>query len=155
MTAPVILFGLPRSVYTRVARLVLEEKGVAYALQEVEIFDAGGVPDEHLRRHPFGRIPVLAHGDLQFYETAAICRYVDEAFSGPSLQPVSPAMRARMAQVIGVLDSYGYRPMVWGLFVQRVSLVLRGGAADESIVAASVGQAATVLEALASLQGTA
>ena len=154
MTPSVTLYGLSRSVYTRIARLVLEEKGVAYTLREVEIFGSSGAPAEHLARHPFGRIPVLAHGAFQLYETAAICRYVDESFPGASLQPVTPAARARMAQVIGVLDSYAYRPMVWGLFVQRVSLPLRGGATDESIVAASLKQVATTLDALASLQGS-
>jgi glutathione S-transferase len=153
MTPPVVLYGLSRSVYTRIARLVLEEKGVAYVLQGVEIFGTAGVPAEHFARHPFGRIPVLAHGDLQFYETAAICRYVDEAFPGPDLQPSNPAARARMAQIIGLLDAYAYRPMVWGVFVQRVSLPLRGGITDEGVVASSLKQVATSLDALASLQG--
>jgi glutathione S-transferase len=149
----VVLYGLSRSVYTRIARLVLEEKGVEYTLHEVEVFGASGVPAEHLARHPFGRIPVLAHGDLQVYETAAICRYVDESFPGPRLQPPTPVARARMAQFIGVLDSYAYRPMVWGVFVQRVSLPLRGGIADEGVVAGATKQAVTALDALASLQG--
>ena len=49
--------GLSRSVYTRIARLALEEKGVRYTLEEVEIFGPAGVPAEHLARQPFGRIP--------------------------------------------------------------------------------------------------
>jgi glutathione S-transferase len=56
-----MLFGLERSVYTRIARLALEEKGVPYSLHEVEIFGASGVPQEHLQRHPFGRTTVLLH----------------------------------------------------------------------------------------------
>jgi len=43
MTDPV-LFGLSRSVYTRIARLALEEKGVRYTLEEVEIFGPTGAP---------------------------------------------------------------------------------------------------------------
>jgi hypothetical protein len=35
----VILYGRPHSVYTRIARLVLEEKGVPYAFEEVDVFD--------------------------------------------------------------------------------------------------------------------
>ena len=91
MTPAVQLYGLARSVYTRIARLALEEKGVSYTLHEVEIFGPGGVPAEHCKRHPFGRIPALAHGDSQLYETAANTRYVDEAFQGPALQPADAA----------------------------------------------------------------
>ena len=36
------LYGLSRSVYTRIARLALEEKGVDYGFEEVEIFGKGG-----------------------------------------------------------------------------------------------------------------
>ena len=152
-STPVQLFGLERSVYTRVARLALEEKGVEYALHEVEIFGAEGVPREHLRRHPFGRIPVLQHGAFMLYETTAITRYVDEAFPGPALQPESPTQRARMNQVIGVLDAYAYRPMVWGVFVERVRVPSSGGTSDEALIAASLKSAATCLDALEHLLG--
>lgn len=146
------LFGLSRSVYTRIARLAFEEKAVPYRLEEVEIFGPAGVPAEHLSRHPFGRIPVLAHGDFQLYETQAICRYIDEAFPGPSLQASTPAARARMVQVIGMLDAYAYRPMVWGVFVQRVRIALRGGVPDEEVIRSSLLGVETALDALAALQ---
>lgn len=146
-----VLFGLERSVYTRIARLALEEKGVSYSLQEVEIFGPEGVPKEHLQRHPFGRIPVLQHGALSLYETSAITRYVDEAFPGPALQPSRPLQRAWMNQVIGLLDSYAYRPMVWGVFVQRVRVPLSGGIPDEPQIASSLQSSATCLGALEAL----
>ena len=60
-----VLYGLSRSVYTRIARLALEEKGVRYTLEEVEIFGADGVPEEYLARQPFGRIPVLDEVHLE------------------------------------------------------------------------------------------
>ena len=144
----VVLFGLERSVYTRIARLALEEKRVPYTLHEVEIFGRQGVPAEHLRRHPFGRIPVLQHGTFVLYETAAITCYVDEAFAGPPLQPSAPAQRARMNQIVGILDSYAYRPMVWGVFVQRVRIPSSGGTADEAEIGRALAGAATCLAAL-------
>lgn len=150
-----VLFGLERSVYTRIARLALEEKAVPYSLQEVEIFGPEGAPKEHFQRHPFGRIPVLQHGALSLYETSAIARYVDEAFPGPALQPTSPSQRARMNQVIGILDSYAYRPMVWGIFVQRVRVPLSGGTPDEPQIAKSLQSSATCLGALEALLSTA
>lgn len=153
---PVTLYGLDRSVYTRIARLALEEKRVAYALEPVEIFGPEGVPPAHRARHPFGRLPVLRHGDFQLYETAAITRYVDEAFAGPPLQPAAVRDRARMNQIVGLLDAYAYRPMVWDVFVQRVRLPRTGGTPDEAVVARGVAAARTALGALEALaQGSA
>jgi glutathione S-transferase len=142
------LFGLERSVYTRIARLALEEKRVAYELREVEIFGPEGVPAQHLERHPFGRIPVLRHGDFELYETGAITRYVDEVFPGPALQPKDTQRRARMNQIIGLLDAYAYRPMVWGVFVQRVRVPASGGTPDEGEIARSLAAAERCLAAL-------
>ena len=144
----VTLFGLQRSVYTRVARLALAEKQVPHGLCEVEIFGPDGVPPAHLARHPFGRIPALDHDGFLLYETSAITRYVDEAFDGPALQPREPAQRARMNQIIGLLDAYAYRPLVWGVFVQRVRLPLQSQATDEEEVRRSLAAADTVLGVL-------
>lgn len=152
MSVP-ILYGLSRSVYTRIARLALEEKGVRYALDEVDIFGGAGVPRDHRRRHPFGRIPTLTHEVFQLYETVAITRYVDEAFAGPALQPAEPKARARMTQIMSVLDAYGYRPMIWGVFVQRVAIPRKGGAPNDAIVAESMEQVKTCLTALDALLG--
>lgn len=148
---PVQLYGLERSVYTRIARLALEEKGVPYALQEVEIFGPAGVPAEHLVRHPFGRIPVLRHGGFMLYETASITRYVDEAFDGPPLQPATPGERARMNQIVGLLDAYAYRPLVWGVFVERISAPRSGRAPDEARIADALPPCERALAALTAL----
>ena len=37
--------------------------------------------------HPFGKIPVMRHGDLELFESKAICTYIDRAFDGPPLMP--------------------------------------------------------------------
>lgn len=100
--AAVNLFGIERSVYTRTARLALGEKEVAHTLQEVDVFGPDEVRAAHLSRHPFGRIPVLEHGDFRLYETAAIGRDADEAFVGPPLQARDRQVRARMNQPIGM-----------------------------------------------------
>src|SRR5262245_23935102 len=107
-----ILFGATYSVYVRIARLALEEKRVPYRLVEIDIFAEGGPPTDYLRRHPFARIPAFEHDGFQLYEAGAISRYVDEAFPGPSLQPREARARARMNQIIGLLDSYAYRTLV-------------------------------------------
>ncbi|MGE0421366.1 MAG: glutathione S-transferase family protein [Reyranellaceae bacterium] len=150
MTTPV-LFGAAYSVYTRTARLTLAEKGVDCRFDEVDVFAAGGPPREHLQRQPFGKIPAFEHGDLRLYETAAICRYVDEAFDGPALQPATPASRAVMAQAIGICDSYVYRPGVWDIYVERLRVPARGGTPDEAKIAAAIATVRKALEELARL----
>ena len=146
------LFGADNSVYVRIARLALIGKNVDHELIPVDIFAEGGAPDWYLERHPFGRIPAFEHGALRLYETAAITRYVDEAFDGSSLQPADPPSRAVMNQIVGVLEAYAYRPMVWGVYVERVSKPKRGGAPDEALVSASLEQSRTCLSALAALK---
>ena len=119
MTKP-ILYGADYSVYVRIARMVLEEKGIDYELVPLDIFAAEGVPTWYREIHPFGRIPAFEHEGFRLFETNAITRYVDEAFDGPALQPDDVRGRARMGQMTGMLDAYGYRAMVWDVAVERL-----------------------------------
>ncbi|TDH57848.1 glutathione S-transferase family protein [Dankookia rubra] len=147
------LYGAPYSVYVRAARLALAEKGVAYELVPVDVFTPGGPPAEYLKRHPFGRIPAFEHRGFRLYETGAITRYVDEAFSGPALQPASPEARARVNQAIGVLDAYAYRTLVWDIYVERVVAPAQGREPDEARICAALPRAATCLGALEQIMG--
>jgi glutathione S-transferase len=149
-----ILFGAPYSVYVRSVRLALAEKGVPYRLVEVDVFAPGGPPAEYLaQRHPFGRIPAFEHDGFRLYETSAIARYVDEAFAGPRLQPSDPRDRARMNQIISVLDNYAYRTLVWDIFVERVRAPAQGRQSDEARIAAALPKARACLAALTELMG--
>ncbi|TIV14765.1 MAG: glutathione S-transferase family protein, partial [Mesorhizobium sp.] len=77
-----ILYGADYSVYVRIARMTLEEKGIGYELAPLDIFAADGIPAWYLEHHPFGRIPAFEHDGFRLFETGAIARYVDEAFDG-------------------------------------------------------------------------
>lgn len=154
MTAPV-LFGATYSVYTRIARLALAEKQVRHGFEEVDIFAADGVPADYRRLHPFARIPALRHGDLTVFQTVAISRYVDEGFPGPPLQAGDAGTRARMAQIVGILDSYAYRTMVWDVFVERVRKPVRGEAPDEGRIAAALPAAERCCAVLSEFLGQA
>jgi glutathione S-transferase len=150
-----IVFGAAYSVYVRAVRLALEEKGVHDELVPVDIFAPAGPPPEHKARHPFGKIPGFEHAGFRLYEAGAITRYVDEAFPGPRLQPEDPRHRARMNQIISILDSYAYRTLVWDIYVERVSRPASGAAADEQKIAAALPKAEICLSALAELMGKA
>jgi glutathione S-transferase len=110
MADPVQLQGWRYSVYTRIARLALLSKQVEHETIEVDPF--AELPEAYLRLHAFGRVPVLTHGAFRLFETGAITRYVDRAFPGRPLQPEGAAALARMDQVISVVDSYAYWPLI-------------------------------------------
>lgn len=147
-----VLHGFRYSVYARIARLALAEKGLESTWVEVDPF-AEDLDPGFLSLQPFGRVPVLVHDGFALYETAAITRYVDEAFAGPVLQPEEPRERARMAQVMGIVDSYAYRPLVRQVFSHRVFRPALGGDVDETEIKAGLAAAPTVLDALEALAG--
>lgn len=145
--AEIVLHGYRYSVYTRIARIVLLEKGVSWKDKEVDPFDAD-MPESFLDLHPFRRVPVLEHRSFHIYETAAICRYVDAAFDGLSLTPDNAKAMARMAQVVSIVDSYGYRPMVRDVFGQTVFAPLMGQVPDETRIVTGLAASRPVLAAL-------
>jgi glutathione S-transferase len=145
-----VLHGYRYSVYNRIARLVLAEKGVDYERVEVNPF-APDIPAAYLALQPFGRVPTLVHDGFALYETAAITRYIDRAFAGPALQPGAPQTLARMDQIIGVVDAYAYWPLVRQVFSHRVFRPRLGQPGDEAEIAAGVAASAKVLAALESL----
>ncbi len=145
-----VLHGYRYSVYLRIARLALAEKGVSYRQVEVNPF-APDVPAAYLALHPFGRVPTLVHDGFALYETAAITRYIDRAFRGAALQPAAPQSLGRMDQIIAVVDSYGYWPMVRQVFAQGVFRRHTGQPFDPAEIALGLTGAAKVLAAIEAL----
>jgi glutathione S-transferase len=113
----ITLYGAGYSVYTRIARLALEELGLDHEIVEVDIFDKASLPEDYAQRQPFSKIPALDHDGFSLYETDAIAFYLVEAFDGAALTPRDAKARARMRQVMRICDNYAYNDLVWGVFV--------------------------------------
>jgi glutathione S-transferase len=146
------LHGYRYSVYSWIARLALHEKGVGYQWVEVDPF-AENVPPEYLALHPFKRVPTLVHDDFVVFETSAITRYVDEGFDGPKLQPLKAADRARVSQVLSIVDSYAYWPLVRQVFSHGVFRPRLGRPAHRSEYQRGLEATPRVLRALDELAG--
>lgn len=147
MNKPVVLRGYKFSVYNRIARMALHEKGVPYDTEEIDPF-SDDIPAHYLLRHPFGRVPVLSHGTFDVYETTAIGRYVDAAFDGPRLVPRGVESLTRLAQVVSIVDSYGYRALVRQVFAHRVFRPAVGVESDEAEIENGLAASRPVLQAL-------
>jgi glutathione S-transferase len=59
-----------------------------------------------------------------------------------------------MNQVIGIIDSYAYRPMIWDVFVARVVAAEEGIVPDEKLVADALAKARTCCRALDAILGS-
>ena len=150
MADPVV-YGPAFSTYVRSVLLTLEEKGAPYRLEEVNILEGAQQTPEHRARHPFAKVPAFEHDGFALYETVAMMHYVDETFEGPSLQPSEPRERARMAQVLGIVNAYAYPACIGACVIQRLVVPLTGGTPDEAVIAEAVPQATTSVEALEAL----
>lgn len=125
------LYGPAYSAYTRIVRLVLEEKAVPYVLEEVDFISAG-MPAAQKERHPFGMVPALEHDGHMLFEAGAISRYLDDVVPEPALVPSDSAERSLMAATISVLDNYIW-PDLRELVTQTLFTTLVGGWPDDSI----------------------
>src|SRR5208283_2432656 len=101
------VIGSTRSTYTRVVRMVCEEKGIDYVLTEAEL----GAP-EILAIHPFGKMPVMRHGDVELFESKAIATYLDRRFPGLSLFPSEPVPAALAEQWVSVVNTLVDRTLI-------------------------------------------
>ena len=97
-------------------------------------------------------MPAFEHDGFRLFETAAITRYVDEAFAGPALQPADVAAArndepdhrpARIPTPIGA--------MVWDVYVERIDKPNEGKVSDEALISPA-GKVRTCLATLAKLK---
>lgn len=151
MSKPIV-FGPGFSTYVRSVRLALEEKGVDYELQEIN-FLAAPMPPEQIARQPFAKVPAFEHDGLELYESAAISQYVDEAFEGPALQPSDVRERARMNQIISILNSYTYPCTITKLFIPRVVFPMLGNEPDEAAIEGALPEVRKCMKVLSELRG--
>lgn len=152
MAAPIV-YGPAYSTYVRTVCMALQEKQIAYKLIEVDITKGENRLPEHLKRHPFGKVPAFEHDGFPLFETGAIARYVDEAFGGPALQPKEVKARARMNQVISVIDNYAYGCLIGAVVMQRLVAPLLGHEVDETVIREALPTAEQVLKVLQDLLG--
>lgn len=94
------IIGVPQSTYVRVVRMAAEEKGVPYDLDPQPPHS-----DPVKAVHPFGKVPVMRHGDFELCESRAIASYIDRVFDGPALMPNDPAIAARAEQWISIVNT--------------------------------------------------
>lgn len=140
--------SIPGSPFGRAVMIALEEKGASYRLRSVD--PTSMTSQEHLLRHPFGRVPVLEHRDYWLYETQAILRYIDRVVQPGSLTPLDPRDAGRMDQVMNVSDWYLFHGVANVIGFHRVVAPrVLGIPSDEAAIEQAMPAATRVFEVLA------
>lgn len=75
-------------------QLALEEKGLPYEPVLLSFSTGEHKTPEHLGRHPHGKVPALADGEITLYESGPIVEYLEDRYREPPLLPAAPVERA-------------------------------------------------------------
>src|ERR1044071_1725238 len=137
--AELAFHSMPDSAYLWTAMHVADEKSVCY-----EFFPLTYRSPEHLRLHPFGKMPVLQHGDTFLYETLAITHYIDTAFDFIRDSCHYPLHRysVRRTRIAAAKSSRAGAHAALGQHHQRIRL-----SDDESIYQRAIGPAGVGIRA--------
>jgi glutathione S-transferase len=146
------LYGIPGSPFVRSVEIALKEKHLDYDFHAMAPGEHKG--EEHLKRHPFGRVPAFDHDGFELYEAQAIIRYLDERFPHPPLTPGDAQSRARMNQVIGIIEWYFFPKAAAPIAFNRIiGPRLLGLPSDEAAIADAMPMARTCFAELDRLLG--
>jgi len=137
-TAPVKLFGSPTSTCAMRAIFTGHELGFPCELHLVDMAKGEHKSAAHLKRQPFGKVPYCEDGDLCFYESRAICRYLTDKYINESKVQLVPKQselkkRARFEQWMS-LEATTYTPEVSTLINAWIAVKM-GGKRDEAACA--------------------
>jgi len=80
--------------------MVCEEKAIPYDLKQSPPHSA-----DVSAIHPFGKVPVMRHGDFELCESKAIATYLDLSFAGPKLIPTEPRHAALTEQWVSLVNT--------------------------------------------------
>ena len=130
MTIPEII-GSARSSYTHAVRLICEEKGIDYVLTEKPLR-----APEIRAIHPFGKMPVLRHGDFQLFESKAIATYLDRSFPAPFLFPSDARLAALTEQWISLVNTLVDQTLIRTYIYAYIAPKTGGAAPDRETIEA-------------------
>ena len=120
MTDCVLLRGYHYSVYTRIVRVALSEKRVAHDIEEIDPFTP-----RHPEELPCPGIPSASSLSCPMERSTSTRPLQSSAMSTPPFRahrwcPPSHQRLLGRPQVVSIIDSYGYRPMIRQVFAHRV-----------------------------------
>ncbi|HYB90032.1 MAG TPA: glutathione S-transferase family protein [Candidatus Binataceae bacterium] len=96
-------WGTLRSTHASKTKIVLEEKGLKYRIENLPPGNLWKKPPEMLARHPLGKVPYIEDEGITIFDSTVIDEYLEERYPEPHLMPadVIARMRVREAEQFG------------------------------------------------------
>jgi glutathione S-transferase len=104
---------VPSSNCDRV-KIALAEKSLAWEGITVSLARKEQKSAEHLKRNPYGKIPVIDDDGKILFESCIINEYLDEKYPNPPLMPKDPYVRGRGRILVDYALNYLHEPY-WAL----------------------------------------
>jgi glutathione S-transferase len=114
-------------------KIALAEKGLAWEGIWVKLAKREQKSPDHLKRNPYGKIPVLDDDGKILFESCIINEYLEEKYPNPPLMPKEPYLRARGRILVDYALNYLHEPY-WAL---RGEIMMKKNEAerDQKIIA--------------------
>ena len=100
--AEIEIYSAALCPYAHRSRLTLSEKGIPFKLIEIDLQNK---PANFKEISPYGKVPVLKHGNQRVWESTIINEYLNEVFPDPPLLPPDPFQRAQARIWINFADT--------------------------------------------------
>jgi glutathione S-transferase len=130
----IVVYGSNVSPFVRKVRVVLAEKGVEYALEQVNPFMP---PPDFLAISPLKRIPVLRDTDVPepntLPDSTIICDYLEHKYPSPALYPADAFARAKALWYEEYADTNMAPNVGTGLFFERIVKRMMRRETDEAV----------------------
>jgi glutathione S-transferase len=111
-------WGTLRSTHASKTKVVLEEKGIAYRIENLPPGNLWKKPPEMLAMHPLGKVPYIEDDEGRvIFDSTVIDEYLEEIHpTGPRLMPPDPIERMRVRLMEQFADEAllaGSVPLIW------------------------------------------
>lgn len=113
--------------------LTAEEVGASYQLNLLDLATQEHKSEEHLKRHPLGKVPTVEVDGQHFYESNAICRFIADS-NNNKLYGDTPAVRAITNQWIDFSAMHIGRWLTVIFFEKQIKAAFMGGETDPAAV---------------------
>jgi maleylacetoacetate isomerase len=115
-----VLWHYWRSSCSHRVRIALELKGIAHDKHAVNLLAGEQLAQANVARSPLGTVPCLEIDGRPFSESIAVLELLEELFPEPALLPRDPWGRARVRQLVEIVNS-GIQPLQNLAVLRKVS----------------------------------